>query len=167
MDSKDKEILLKLLKIAENQQKIINKLAQDKSQNPDPIWYGKIPEGKEYLKYDPLYGGEVDPSVPRMPSEVKSPEVKTKPDAKPVSKLPSDVKAALDAKAPEFKSRLKLIITGSIVSAYYDRSTIKGGGTAIKQKLQDVLGDTYNVVDAIGIEFIKEDIAKHPEDYYF
>lgn len=98
-----KETLQRLLKIAQVQQKALEKLAQTptaaKSQSDSSIWYGKL-DPNDPRQFDPLYGGETPPDQPAA-----------KPAPKPVAKpAPQAAKPV----APAGPAPTKLPLTASV-----------------------------------------------------
>lgn len=185
MANKEKEIIKKLLKIAENQQKIIKKLAQahpeteylsgkgekmkEKSSNPDPF-YSSInendPNSSIYKQYDPLYFET--PKYPKTNSQ-QSKTVNVTDEMKmtysPSSELPVEVKKMLDAGAPSLKNNLKennlmLSVDGKNVNVKYNKDFVNMNPSQVKSLLQSVLKG-YVVMDPIGVSNPQKD-TWHP-----
>lgn len=149
MANKEKEIIKKLLKIAENQQKIIKKLAQ--SQDP---FYHKVderdPNAAVYKKYDPLYSPE---SMVNPPASVAPKAVSVSDEMKMTysdSGLPAGVKQLLDAGAPGLKNNLMLSFDGKNVNVRYNADFVKMNASQVKTLLQSALKG-FVVMDPIGI----------------
>lgn len=149
MANKEKEIIKKLLKIAENQQKIIKKLAQ--SQDP---FYHKVderdPNAAVYKKYDPLYSPE---SMVNPPASVAPKAVSVSDEMKMTysdSGLPAGVKQLLDAGAPGLKNNLMLSFDGKNVNVRYNADFVKMNASQVKTLLQSALKG-FVVMDPIGV----------------
>lgn len=150
MANKEKEIIKKLLKIAENQQKIIKKLAQAQ----DPFYHKvdeKDPNAETYKKYDPLYSPEsmVNPSLPsQAPKAVNvSDEMKM---TYSNDGLPAGVKTLLDSGAPGLKNNLMLSFDGKNVNVRYNADFVKMNASQVKTLLQSALKG-FVVMDPIGV----------------
>lgn len=146
MNDKEKEILKKLFKIAENQQKVIQKLAQ--AQSSDPSYYAEeTPENK----FDPL---RVDPSMAPVnynQAPGKAPDWLDQymdPNAVPVkttgtpgvaSSLPEGVKEMIDKGAPALKNNLMLNFNGKNVGVRYNRNALNYKPEAVHTLLTNAL----------------------------
>lgn len=157
MANKEKEIIKKLLKIAENQQKIIKKLAQ--SQDP---FYHKVderdPNAAVYKKYDPLYSPE---SMVNPPASVAPKAVSVSDEMKMTysdSGLPAGVKQLLDAAGVKplldggagAPGLLKLDFDGKNVNVRYNADLVKIRASQVKTLLQSALKG-FVVMDPIGV----------------
>jgi hypothetical protein len=126
----EKEALKKLLKIAQKQQAIIEKLAQF------------VPTG---LKGDPL-----DPTLPGDAGAKTAPQAAKPPMPAPAANaLPPDVKSGLDASTPHLRGSLNVKVDGKTVSVGYNADRIKQHATEVKNSLQRALPG-YQVLDPIG-----------------
>lgn len=157
MNAKELEILKKLLKIASNQQKVIEKLAQVSQ----PFYYG--PQTEEN-RFDPMYGGEVDPDAPAstVPPEGKAADwlekYHTNPDAgpqtkvAPIANLPAGVKEMLDVGAPGLKNNIILSFggpDGKTVNVQFRSDKVNTNASGVKRVLTNALPG-YRVMDPIG-----------------
>lgn len=152
MNNKEKEIFKKLLKIASNQQKIIQKLAES-SGSEDPY------------KYDPA-GPNHDFSIPKVDDDVKGATERTKanfpwlyqqksntsvaPEATPVY-LQQDVKTALDASPfkDKLKNNLMLNVDGTSVDVRYNLDKLNVKPETLQKHLQSLM-PTFTVNPPIG-----------------
>jgi hypothetical protein len=173
MANKEKEIIKKLLKIAENQQKIIKKLAQghpeaeylsgkdekmkEKSSNPDPFYSSldeNDPNSSVYKQYDPFY---FETPKYQQTNTQPSKKVNITPDTKSryspsAPQIPAEVKQMLDAGAPSLKNNLVLTFDGQNnknVNVRYNKDFVKMSASQLKALLQSVLKG-YVVMDPIG-----------------
>lgn len=158
MNKKDKQVIEKLLKIAENQQKIIRKLAQ---QSSDPFWYGKL-DPNDPRRSDPLYGGEQPASemfktpakAPTPPANwldkyMANPNAPTGAGPLP-NALPPEVLSLLDKGARGLKNNLFLTLDGKNVNVRYNADHTNMGANAVKTVLQNALPG-YSVMDPVGV----------------
>lgn len=144
MNSKEKEIIEKLINIATKQQKIIQKLAQ----STDPIWYGKL-DPSDPRNHDPLYGGEQSPEemAKSKPATTPPPAWLDKymnppaPSASPEapSTLPEGVKEMIDRGAPALKNNLMLHFNGKNVGVRYNRNALNYKPEVVHTLLQNAL----------------------------
>lgn len=149
MDAKD--VLIKLFKVAQKQQKILEKLAAKTVEANDPIWYGKL-DPNDPRKYDPLYGGEAPPEEAYHKQSAAKPHgnkpmlaVKHMPT---LSALPADLKQALDMSGLNLQGS-KITVSGKNVSVRYNTRTT--GGPTMQQNLINLLSPLgYTVTDVIG-----------------
>ncbi len=160
MANKEKEIIKKLLKIAENQQKIIKKLAQA----ADPFYHKldeKDPNANIYREHDPLYSPEsmTNPSYTAKPKTVNVTD-EMKMTYSPSSGLPVEVKKMLDTGAPSLKNNLMLSLDGKNVNVRYNKDFVNMNASQVKALLQSVLKG-YVVMDPIGVSNPQKD-TWHP-----
>lgn len=169
MNSKEKEVISKLIKIAEKQQKILEKLAQNKIHPEISMEQIKDEEEHGYHEKDPFYSSEkplgqgdplwMDPKmqVDYSKSPAKTPNVSGKmepvqPNAVPGSALPADLKAAIDKGAPGLKGSLVLTVHGgNVVDVKYNGTRVTGGVPSVKMLLQKALGNAYVVGDVLAV----------------
>lgn len=158
MDNKDKEIIKKLLKIASNQQKIIQKLAQ----SADPFYHeiDKSDPNAAAYEHDPLYSPKEWNDAPAKPVSV-SPDLQSKygPGAvAPASSLPANVKQMLDTGAPGLKNSLMLSLDGS--KTMYRSDMVKMTPSQVKSLLTSALPG-YNIGEVVGMDNPQKD-TWHP-----
>jgi hypothetical protein len=156
MNKKDKQIIEKLLKIAEKQQKIIEKLAQQ-----DSITSGTPLTNYKYDKSNPHYYDPLNIGL----DEIKYPSNKEAPAPKPSgwldkymeqpaaplpNALPTELVATLDkSPARQMKDRLTLSVNGKTVGVRYNADQLKMSPTQVQQLLQQSLPG-YTIADPIG-----------------
>lgn len=163
MNNKEKEIFKKLLKIASNQQKIIQKLAD----SSDPNWKYDSSNPDSNWKFDPA-GTNHDFSVtPEMIEPSKEDALKrTKtnfpglfqpksntsvaPEVKPVF-LQEEVKTALDSSPfkDKLKNNLMLNVTGTSVDVRYNLDKLNVKPETLQKHLQSLM-PTFTVNAPIG-----------------
>jgi hypothetical protein len=153
MNSKEKEVLLKLIRVAENQQKALEKLAQS---------YTPEQEKSIYDNFDPLSKGNMQESSPEEAAKhVKQnfPWLEQKPQApqKPTpqvrgANLPEELKHAIDSGAPGLKGSLMMQVHGgNVVDVQYNASRVQGGTEAVKTMLQKAFGTSYVVGNVLAV----------------
>ncbi len=140
MDNKDKEIIKKLLKIATNQQKIIEKLAQDPFAGLTPEQLSNMPAEK---LQEQVFGPSKSTTAPAGSAKPGQMQVG------PTSSLPSDIVAALDKANPKLKGALNLSVNGKTVNVRYNKVKLPYWGADVKKVLQTALPG-YSVADPIG-----------------
>jgi hypothetical protein len=124
------------------------------------FYYGdtkKMPWG-EATKYDPLYGGPVDPknvkpqtNVPAQVKPMVAPAKAPLTQAPVKSALPADLTGLLDRGVPGLKGALFLTATpgSNIVDVKYNMNNTKYSAEAIKRMVGNAIGPTYRVSETV------------------
>jgi len=133
MDSK--KVIEKLIRIAENQQRIITKLAQF------------VPSGLAGDPLDPTLPGGSSATQTSAPAASKAPA--SNPDVAK-SSLPPDVKSALDQAVPNLKGNLMVTVNGKDLSVAFNADRVKDRPSDLKKKMEGALGGAYTVSNVIG-----------------
>lgn len=140
-----KEILKRLLKVAQTQQKVLEKLAQVKGDPMDPF------AGSE--SDDPAAVAErVKKNFPWLAQEQgqQTQQSQQTSQAPQTPSVPVEVATALDLRAKELKGSLQLTFDGTNVYAKYNGSSVRKGANEVKALLQSALSPKYTVVNVIG-----------------
>lgn len=154
MNNKDKEIFKKLLKIASNQQKIIQKLAEDPNWKYDPAGPNhdfSIPKQFDYNNPDDIRGAKerTEKNFPWLNQPKSNSTVE--PDTKSVF-LQQDVKVSLDASPfkDKLKNNLMLSVNGTSVDVRYNLDKLSVKPETLQKHLQSLM-PTYTVNPPVGV----------------
>lgn len=134
MDSK--KVIEKLIRIAENQQKIITKLAQF------------VPSGLAGDPLDPTLPGGESSTAPTHAPTSKAPSAS--PDVATKGGLPADVKSAFDKAVPNLRGNLLVTVNGKDLNVAFNADRVKDRPTDLKKKIEGALGGAYTVSNIIG-----------------
>lgn len=138
MNAKELEILKKLLKIAETQQKVLVKLAQ----SSDPSYFA---EETPQNKFDPL---RVDPSMAPVDynKPVAAPASKTQSPSKPgttstVAPLPAEIAQALNRNDSTngYRGSLLIEVNGKTLNVKYNTDYEMDDASTVKRNIEQAL----------------------------